>query len=209
MSRVYFHTQHEGEAELPGYIRRQFGRIISELFVLSLSISLPFEKHPLFLIAPDWVTNDNLARLHFGSKALYGEIDGLDCLDLTINTAILMGNKSVKLAAYIYGYCETHGYFDPEDFDWLRQSIDCGIAAGFYGSQSDWSDVLALINKATGPIVMSYSGCDRFPRNKQEGWDAAFEEIKDGQRFSPSLDSVGHGLNGWQLVERLSKKPCE
>lgn len=92
----------------------------------------------------------------------------------------------------------------PCDFDWLKQSIVLGMEMGLYGKQ--WEDVIALTDRATGPIVM---GRDRFPVRAEDNWDDAFAEIKGVQRIFPPINPVGHGLNGWQLIRQLvAKKEC-
>lgn len=203
MSSIYFFTQNDGKAEVHGSEKSRFRNLILDLFVSSLAISYPMESHPLYTYIPTWVTNDRLAKEYF-CAGLYQEIAGLDALDMQLNTAISLGNEAIKLAACVYACSETNGYFTPCDFDWLKQSIALGMEMGLYGKQ--WEDVIALTDRATGPIVM---GRDRFPMRTEDNWDDAFAEIKDVQRIFPPINPVGHGLNGWQLIRRLiAKKEC-
>lgn len=198
MSSIYFFTQSNGKAEIHGSERSRFKSLILDAFVSSLAISHPMESHPLYPYIPTWVTNDRLAKEYF-CAGLYQEIAGFDAFDMQLNTTISLGNEAIKLAACIYACSETNGYFTPCDFDWLKQSIALGVEMGLYGKQ--WANVIALIDSATGPIVM---GCDQFPARTEDSWDDAFAEIKDVQRIFPPIDPVGHGLNGWQLLRRLT-----
>lgn len=85
--------------------------------------------------------------------------------ELILNTAIAAGSNPVKLLAWIDGCCESHGRFvGGAPTKWLRETVADGLASGIFNLARGWSDLIRAIDHHWGStIVMSYSGCERFP----------------------------------------------
>ncbi len=135
----------------------------------------------------------------------------LNAADVALNTALVAGSDSVKLAAKIDGWCETHAWVDGPDRAWLAGLMEDGLAAGIYRrgiwyadqpdtprdkwSSQGWEDVQAhLRSRDDEPCVMSYSVCDQFPNRHTAGWEPP--PMPDG--WVPSWADTDEGLAEWE-----------
>ena len=99
-------------------------------------------------------------------------------MDVEMNTALLVGNEYVQLAAKTHGWCEVHAWIEESDRVWLADVIEDGVDTGVYRRglwyqngareyhEQGWGDVVALLRNTTdhpGEVVLSYSGSDEFP----------------------------------------------
>ena len=204
VSRIYFATR-ESRAEVFGSERAHFAAFIGKLFTDALAVDhyTVWSHHPLKSHVPDWVTDGNSAALFFKGFSC-NEIAGHDAFSLQIKTALDLGSEPVRLAALIHAACELHGYFHPDDLDWLTGTIKRGLEIGFYRQAQGWDSVLDLIaNTKDCPIVMSYSVCDIFPGG--DSFDQALEELAAHLRLGPQYDTTG--LNAYQLLKGLMENP--
>jgi hypothetical protein len=71
---------------------------------------------------------------HCGSEAVRLKIAGhlVDIFNLALNTAVAGGSMPIKLAARIHGQCECYGYFKPEAWPWLAETIEEALARGIF-----------------------------------------------------------------------------
>ena len=120
---------------------------------------------------------------------------------LWLNTACLVGNDAIKLAARIYGQCECHCWVRGENKKWLAAIIEKALATHLYRRNSGWEDVVELLNQENdSPVVLSYSVCDSFPNATVAGWGVRwekFEQLEDSEKWLlavTNLEESGRGL---------------
>ena len=120
---------------------------------------------------------------------------------LWLNTACLIGNDAIKLAARIYGQCECHCWVRGENKKWLAAIIEKALATHLYRRNSGWEDVVELLNQENdSPVVLSYSVCDSFPNATVAGWGVRwekFEQLEDSEKWLlavTNLEESGQGL---------------
>jgi hypothetical protein len=126
-------------------------------------------------------------------------IDGFEPLrtrDIQLNTALALGSPQVQLAAKINGWCESFAWFDGPDRAWAANIIQDGLDTGLYRRgipnadwnidnearwhSQGWDDVQALLRaNADSPVVMSYSGSERFPEPGDSDWDRPTPDNED------------------------------
>lgn len=88
---------------------------------------------------------------------------GLGNVDL--NTALLTGSDVIKLAAKIHGWCESHCYIEGPDRAWAAGLIEDGLKTRLFRPAAGWQDAQKLLRTTDdGPVVLSYTVCDSFPR---------------------------------------------
>lgn len=190
MSRIYFHTRDEGEAEVLGSERAHMGLLISDVsaaFIPTFADAvLPFvaEGHYLHNSArarSAYFEKDvRLALTHGGSDFLLYNGAPVDSFALQLNTVLAVGNDPLKLLAMIHGQCEIHAYVEGPERDWLAGLIEQGREAGLYRADTGWESVVELLRgSADAPVVMSYSVCDSFPNPGVADWSAPVDE--DGE----------------------------
>lgn len=221
MSRIYFHSEH-GEAEVNGSERAWLGNLCKDL---AFGLLKTDADRILPLITPGHYLHDqDRTGLGWGLKwdrtlktALHCDSDTgnlllwrghrLNTLGIYLNTAILVGSDSVKLAARIDGQCEIHAFVEGPNRAWFADLIDRALADGVFRdgllrgndwSEQGWDDVTKLLrSRDDGPVVMSYSVCDGFPNRtatgvptqpmpddwRRDGWSAEeWAEIDDYER---------------------------
>lgn len=192
MSRVYFHSQSDGTAEVWGAERAMFGGRINDLLLQSLGLVEKFpdreEKHVIWYIVPDdhyskrsrtgWGASETsnfvssistAISVDFADKSLLSYYDGqtlrpVSTFTLALNTALAMGSDIMKFAARIHGQCEIHAYVEGRNRKWLAGIIQHGLDIGFLRTTAHWDTAIELLLKRdTEPVVTSYSVCDSFP----------------------------------------------
>ena len=104
-------------------------------------------------------------------------------MNISLNTALAVGNDAVCVAAKIHGWCEIHPWIEETDRSWLADVIESALDAGIYreeicysGTNGDasekrqvsqgWDEVIDLLRDTTrnpGEVVLSCSVCDSFP----------------------------------------------
>jgi hypothetical protein len=135
---------------------------------------------------------DSLA-LFLRVQGLPLEVAGVELhsANVELNTALAVGSDAVALAAKIHGWCESHCWVEGPDRAWMAGIIDAGLAMGMYrrgiwyepekGAEKQWSSqgwesVTELLrSRDDGPVVLSYSVCDRFPNRHISDWEPPFD----------------------------------
>ncbi|MFF3884072.1 hypothetical protein [Streptomyces sp. NPDC001914] len=215
MSRVYFHSP-SGDAELRGSERAWLSGLVNDLAIGILAlhdpsrvdrlISLAAPGHYIALHAdrnPNGMRLETAYRLAF----LHGDpyTDALvqhrgrpvDTFTLGLNTAMLLGNDQIRLAARLHAQCELHTWVDGPNRAWLADVMEAGLESGIYrrGIQyvpdpardrdepqwvsQGWEDVITLLRaRDDEPVVASFSVTEQFP-NPGRMWQE-FGESGDG-----------------------------
>lgn len=188
MSRVYFHSQH-GTAELLGSERAHCGGLVEDIAVGMLPdfpdgfdeiAPLIHPSHYLHGMNRDargfalWRESFLTAwRIEIGSTSLltwHGH--DLSAWNMSLNTAMAVGNDPIKLAARLHAQCEIHAWVDGINRWWLADIIGTGRRLGVYRADAGWEEVAALLrDRDDEPVVTSYSVCDGFPNPAAAGWE--------------------------------------
>lgn len=234
MSRIYFHSP-SGTAELHGSERAWLGGLVNDIALGVLSPSSPSRIDRLrsfihpdhYLAATDPYAVDAYGRGGVESWAstyatsfsvgwsrstplIQYRGKELDSFTLALNTAALLGNDQIKLAARLHGQCELHAWVDGPNRTWLAAVMQTGLDSGIYRSGFErgqaestwvpqgWDEVIDLLRQRDDePVVTSYSVCDQFPNSSvgdwmppwpdgvPKQWDALSEEQQE-QRSSRS-----------------------
>lgn len=201
MSRVYFHSP-SGTAELRGSERAWLGALVTDVAVGVLDLQNTSRIDRLKqLIAPDnymsrqdttgqgWMltwARDYETAFKVGMREGLMSWKGthLSTFSMQLNTACVLGNDQLKLAARIHGQCEIHAWVDGPNRAWLAGIMQAGVDAGIYRKgltysmsgewqSQGWEDVIALLrSRDDQPVVMSYSVCDGFPSQYVGDWMA-------------------------------------
>jgi hypothetical protein len=189
MSRVYFHTQHEGEAELLGSERAHMHLLPRDIGA-SMIPSWAVDDEPLYRVIRPELHDKYTVKTHHGrpwpaewprkvdrerlTLSLGGFAPRIFCkggrdLDtdcLLLNTQLAIGSDALALMAKLEGQCEIHAWVDGPDRAWMADVIQQGLDAGLYRDGMGWDKVQELLRSGSeGPVVTSYSVCDGFP-----GW---------------------------------------
>lgn len=209
MSRVYFHTEHE-TAELRGSERAWLSSLCNRVTIglldlhstwnvdrLKLLINPSHYMNTMRMDPQQWTQNFETA-LSVGSicgdtPLLQWKGHPIDTWNLVLNTALRIGNDSLKLAARIHAQCEIHCWVDGPDRAWLAGIMEAGLSCGlFRGGDQGWEGVVKLLrSRDDGPVVLSYSVCEQFPGShigrweptgtdwRPEDWDEMTEDEQD------------------------------
>lgn len=207
MSRIYFHTRDEGQAEVLGSERAHFGCVVSDVsaaFIPHFPESvLPFIQpgHYMHTLrhGPAWQSALRTSMTHGDGDLVLYQGKPVESFSLQLNTLIAIGSEPLKLAAWIHGQCELHGYVEGPSRAWLAGVIEKGRETGLYRASVGWEDVTKLLRAAAdAPVVMSYSVCDSFPNSHVARWEAptdedgesdydAWYEIPEGERWDLAM----------------------
>lgn len=198
MSRIYFHTQHEGEAEVHGAERAHMGLMVTKLAVSHLP---EFSDREVFAAMvpeaqqryardayPDGSSVDPvtlekhgplLDKAYLRSSFSVGlerclfqhEGKPLETFSLQLNTILMLGNDPLCLFARLHAQCEIHAWVEGPDRAWLADVIQQGLDTGLYRDGMGWDKVQTLLRSGSEhPVVTSYSVTDSFPNQYVAGW---------------------------------------
>jgi hypothetical protein len=198
MSRIYFHTQHEGEAELLGSERAHMGVMVSHLaasFLPEFSDPEVFaamtpeaqrtyatdtypngvKADPVTLEKHGPLLNKDYLRSSFsvGLERCLFQREGtpLETFSLQLNTALALGSDPLCLFARLHAQCEIHAWVEGPDRAWLADVIQQGLDAGLCRDGMGWDKVQELLRSGSEhPVVTSYSVTDGFPNQYVAGW---------------------------------------
>lgn len=220
MPKIIFATKNQ-QVQVFGLERNRFKIFAYELLIQSLNVGYFNKNHVLAPLLPDWIINEGTVKAFlYSDQYTLGEYS---VSSLAYNTALATGNESVKVAMQIHSYCEVHGYFEPDSFEWLQRAISQGLSSGLYDRFVGWEKLLSLIESSNSEIVMSYSVCDVFPEpsmltddhKKQDRlmalpsdilWDKCLKVVKkECTEITPKINYFGKGINGFQLIQLLEK----
>ncbi|SHI67236.1 hypothetical protein [Streptomyces sp. 3214.6] len=222
MSRVYFHSPTR-EAELKGSERAWMSGLVEDLAVgmLDLDHSTRLDRL-LSLVGPGHYVAEHAARVGPGMPLATAYRLGflndephrtpvmqhrgrrIDTFELTLNTALLLGNEQVRLAARLHGQCELHAWVDGPNRAWLADVMQTGIDTGIFrrglpyrddpGSEVKWSDqgwddVIALLRERDDePVVTSFSITDQFPNSGPDGYDGDWYDLEATERWRIGME---------------------
>lgn len=198
MSRIYFHTQHEGEAEVSGSERAHMGLIVTNLaasFLPEFSDRVVFDAmvpearrtyardtypdgrpvDPVTLERHGPLLDKNYLRSSFsvGSERCLFQHEGkpLETFSLQLNTVMALGSDPMCLFARLHAQCEIHAWVEGSDRAWLAGVIQQGLDAGLYRDGMGWDKVQELLRRGDEqPVVTSYSVTDGFPNQYVADW---------------------------------------
>lgn len=196
MSRIYFHSEH-GTAELYGTERAHMGMFCGRLLVATLEpLDMDWRTNPIRRLVPpdsylahcpdaafaerfrDW------ASIGFDAEGFVYQDRQVPRFDTALNTALALGNDSVKLMARLHAQCEIHCYVEAPNRAWLASIMQRGRASKLYRANQGWESVIALLlSRDDGPVVCSYSVCEGFP-NAGVAYEAGLwqpDEDEDGE----------------------------
>jgi len=192
MSRIYFHAPHR-TAEVLGTERHQFGNLCESvaLAVLRPDASGRERLAPTIVSAPDWLVGalDDRAWSRSFETWMRSTSDGdftvggerIGHFDLALNTLVATRSPSLALIAHIHGWCELHAFCDDTDAEWLAGVVRDALAENVLRTGAGWEDVARLCDEVAGdqpgPIVTSYSVCDRFPNRRLAGYCDTDDEL--------------------------------
>jgi hypothetical protein len=180
MSRIYFHTVN-GEAQLYGSERAYLGGLCTDI---AWSIIKPAylseldgcawvpdavktriaEREPYWSIDLDtWfrTTHFNFGR---GDTRVIFQGERYDGMDIALNTASALSD-TLRLAAFIHGRCESHGFFEKAEHGFVYKLIENARTTDTFRAGQGWEDLLELLRVAESPVVMSYSVCETYPND--------------------------------------------
>lgn len=207
MSRVYFHSP-SGDAALKGSERAWLSGLVNDLAIGALALHDPSRVERLIsLAAPDhYITQHadrhptgmplqtayRLAFLYenpYGATLIQHRGRPVSTFSLALNTAMLLGNDQIRLAARLHAQCELHAWVDGPNRAWLADVMEAGLESGIYrrGIQytpdpardrdepqwvsQGWEEVIALLRtRDDEPVVTSFSVCDEFPNQQTGDW---------------------------------------
>jgi hypothetical protein len=202
MSRVYFHSP-SGEVELLGGEQAHLRGLVYDLALGVLKVNdhdtakrlralLPAGKLGAEEAgSPRWTAYYETAFRVAGDDDRTPLIQWrgrpLSTFSLALNTAAVLGNDAVKLAARIVGQGEIHAWVDGPNRAWVAGIMQAGLDSGVYrnglwfepalGGERKWEgmgwgDVITFLrSRDDEPVVMSYSVAGSFPSPEAAGWD--------------------------------------
>jgi hypothetical protein len=189
LSRIYFHTRDEGDAEVLGSERAHMGCTVSDV---ALAFTPSFGDQIVRFIPPghylrEMDVNASAWRNMFRATLNHGEKELLTyqgrpvaTFDLQLNTALAVGNDPLCLFAKLHAQCEIHAWVEGEHRAWLADLIEQGRESGLYRDGAGWEAVVKLLRaRDDAPVVTSYSVCDSFPNAYVANWQPP--TTKDGE----------------------------
>lgn len=181
MSALLWHTPTE-TVRLSGSERAYMGQMTTNLALSVLDgwLSYDYEGRPSrlrsILPADCYVARTPIGDPHFRQTAstwlsvagdeahiLY-QRERYNVWEIHLNTALALGNDSVRLMARLHAQCEIYCYLNGEHRAWFASLIERGRKAHLLRPHMGWEAVSALLMQAADtPVVCSYSVCDAFP----------------------------------------------
>lgn len=173
------------KAEVRGWERANFNHLIAQLghsILPSRARSadykdvLPADHH--LMGQAFYILDDSQWRASFQQDFMLGDmrfvINGVDVssFTLSLNTAMLLGNDAVKLAARLHAQCESYCWIDGPNRAWVAGIIENGTD-NVFRTNSGWEEVVALLHSSDeGEVVVSESIGSSFPNhyNTDEGF---------------------------------------
>lgn len=180
MGKVYFHSP-SGEVLLRGSERHHAGHIVNELACAAISLDC-VDDPILHLLPPDCYLRNGERGHHFKEDfrtwMLVGEKDfhlpggkRVSTFIVSLNTALVMGSRPVKLLARLHGQCEIHTWVDGQNRAWLAGIIEEGRKSGIFRADQGWEEVVEFLRQRDDEaVVTSYSVCEQFPTTP-ESWE--------------------------------------
>lgn len=195
MSCIYFHSRDDGEARLRGSERHLMGGLVNDLMVGLIGNGDWIEPYlsteaKRYLDGPanrscfhPWLLHDRSAHFIVDGKKV-------EPFYVALNTAIVLGNDAIKLAARLHGQCEVHCWVDGSNRAWLASIMRDGLDLSIFRAGMGWEGVIEFLGKSSAaPIVCSYSVCEKFPNFESLPAEHPIrldaEQRTDDERFDP------------------------
>lgn len=165
MSSIAFSTPSD-EARVRGPERFMMGALCNDLMLAAFG---PREHRDWLkpLLPPElggWSPRNVEYWLRGGGRLLAGPEGVSDAWTLGLNTALTLGNDTVRLMARLHGQCEIHCWAEGKDRPWLAKMIRAGLRDRLLRDGMGWEAVAGLLEARTDePVVCSYSVCESFP----------------------------------------------
>jgi hypothetical protein len=238
MSRMYFSTEDE-TVEVKGWERHWLGGLVNRV---ALGVFEP--RHHIDdladLVNPhhyaalgrvpsnldQWVTTFSIALQQDsgddstaprGTPLLLWRGKPISGWGLILNTAAVVGNDAIKLAARLHGQSEIHAWIDGPDRAWVADMIEQAVISGVYrsslrqegltgmpgelgrtvDSDSGWENVMGFLRSSDAePVVTHYSITDGFPNPDvagfEDGWEA-WEDLPADEQWHRGLEGLRSG----------------
>jgi hypothetical protein len=150
MSRIYFHTQNEDEAEVHGSERAYMGHVVNLLGAALGQDSWrnswhdEIEQHlteygrTMYRSRNDYpsLMHRDLSTLigSFSDRPIFHDADGtpLDNFSLVLNTVLAIGSDAMCLLARLHAQCEIHAYVEGPHRSWMADLIQEGLDSKLY-----------------------------------------------------------------------------
>ena len=224
MSRIYFHNV-ESTAEVSGRERHLLGNYCSRALLFALGDLKHFGTQPPWILKHipascylhqsgrrDLLAEDIKTWLSVGygpdAALLLGD-ERYPLFELQLNSALVVGGNTLKLAARLHGQCEIHCYVEGPNRNWLAGLIEEALEKAIFRKDAGWDSVCKLLHKADdSPVICSYSVCDSFPNRHAAGW-VPEEEDEDGEgwyaipreeQWELALAGIREGNKGLELT---------
>jgi len=195
MSRIYFHTPTD-EAEVLGAERAHMGWLCRHVATSVVGLdSAGSAQRILSLLAPghymtqtepyvdastvvrrEWTESMIRALGSMFGPALQWKGKPIAAFSLELNTAVVLGGDTLRLAARLHGQCEIHAYVEGPNRAWLADLIQAALDKAIFRQDvrdwnTGWNDVIKLLrSRDDEPVVTSYSVCDQFPNSHTGDW---------------------------------------
>ena len=219
MSRIYFHSQNDDDAELRGSERAYAGILCDDLFRASLGIS-PYssETDPIFSLIPQIdlsIGPDKALRLWCSSildkSFVLPDGQKVPVFDVALNTALVIGSDPIKLLARLHAQCEIHAYVEGPNREWLADIIHDGRKSSILRPNMGWEAVEELLRlRNDEPVVTSYSVTERFPNRFVSSFilnDDSDDDPDDQWYALPDADRWELGLERLRQNHWLELRP--
>lgn len=174
MSAIYFHSP-SAEMRLHGAERAYLGSLTHKLALGLLDVGghgtanqlnrFVSTSHYLAQMdpkAPMWIQSYETAfRVGMTSGLITWCGHEIDPFIVALNTALMVGNDQIKLAARLHGQCEIHVWIEGEDRQWLAGIISKGVETGIYRKEMGWEAIVEFLeDRNDEPVITHYSVCD-------------------------------------------------
>jgi hypothetical protein len=185
MSAIYFHSK-SNKTQVNGSERALMANIVNNLTLAILDISTFNVDKYKQIINPQHYLYDS----YYQDKPLIESLktavkvadtmgkdvfqinnQNINTFNMSLNTAISIGNDVIKLFARLHGQCEIHAYVSNENKKWLADIIQQGLDSQLIRPNSGWEDTIKLLNNDDETdVVTSYSVCEQFPNREIAHW---------------------------------------
>jgi len=185
MSSIYFHSKTD-ETQVNGSERALMANIVNNLTLAILDIStFNIDKYkqiinPQHYLYDSYYQDKPLIECLKTAVKVPETMDkdifqinnqNINTFNMTLNTAISIGNDVIKLFARLHGQCEIHSYVSNKNKKWLADIIQQGLDSKLLRENSGWEDTIKLLNNEDETdVVTSYSVCDQFPNRSVADW---------------------------------------
>lgn len=206
MSRIYFHTPSE-TVEVRGSERAYAGQLAEKLgYSVLENVVGTGRLCELLGILPgdDYPRNLSLQIRYAEEPLLVHGGKEITSWQLLLNTAMAVGNDSVKLLTRLHAQCELHGWVEGKDRNWFASLIEDGLRAGVLRPDMGWDSVVAMLGCSyTEPVVMSYSVMESFPNRFCTAWESppGAEDIDEAWDCLSDEEKWTHGI-AWLQLQR-------